>query len=92
MAGHHAGLRMVMLEQTIDASTRGLRASMTQRLGLVGFEVGFGGAAVGADPGIWNILEGSAGSDARVGIAFGGVVDVPTDCATVFFGHSCLPK
>jgi len=29
LAGHHAGLRMVMLEQTKDASTRSLRASMS---------------------------------------------------------------
>ena len=28
LAGHHAGLRMVMQEQTKDASIRGLRVSM----------------------------------------------------------------
>jgi len=35
LAGHHAGLRMVMQEQSNDASTRGLEASMSTQQHVV---------------------------------------------------------
>jgi hypothetical protein len=45
VGSHHAGLRMVMQEQTKDASTRGLGASIMPEPG-VGLALALGGRAL----------------------------------------------
>ena len=55
------------------------------------FEVFLGNTALGAGPVVGQGFEGSAGLDAAVGIAEGGVVDVATDGAAPFAHGSVLP-
>src|SRR5271165_3286915 len=90
MAGHHAGPRMVMLEQPIqtnDASTRGLRASTSGLLLVHRLEIGLSGAAVRADPSVGNVRERGAGSNAGLGVAFRWIIDMTANRAPVLFCH-----
>ena len=44
----------------------------------------FVGTAYRADPSVWDFVEGCAGFDAAVGVAFFGIVDVVANIADVF--------